>query len=100
MGLAPYGKPIYAKTIKDNLIKIKEDGSFKLDMSFFKFHRGFRMTSQKFNKLFGDVPRTKESELKQFHMDIAASAWSSSPKGGTGRPVPLICDLILNKKLK
>ena len=39
-------------------------------------------------------------DYKWAHMDIAASAWSSSPKGGTGRPVPLICDLILNKKLK
>ncbi len=73
MGLAPYGRPIYVKKIKDNLVDIKEDGTFKLDISFFKFHRGFRMTSQKFNKLFGAAPRKGETELTQFHMDLAAS---------------------------
>tara|TARA_A100001388_G_scaffold277509_1_gene269072 strand:+ start:102 stop:1958 length:1857 start_codon:yes stop_codon:yes gene_type:complete len=73
MGLAPYGKPIYAKKIKENLIDIKKDGSFRLDMSFFKYHRGLRMTSSKFNKLFKNPPREKESELTQFYMDIAAS---------------------------
>ena len=73
MGLAPYGKPIFAKKIKDNLIKIKEDGSFKLNLKYFKFHRGFQMTSRNFHKLFGAPPREKESELKQFHMDLAAS---------------------------
>ena len=76
MGLAPYGKPIFAKKIKDNLIKIKEDGSFKLNLKYFKFHRGFQMTSNNFHKLFGAPPRKKESELKQFHMDIAASIQS------------------------
>ena len=73
MGLAPYGKPKYVKKIKDNLIDIKNDGSFKLDISFFKYHRGFRMTSKKFHKLFGSPPRDKEKELTQFHMDLAAS---------------------------
>ena len=73
MGLAPYGEPKYVKKIKDNLIDIKEDGTFKLDISFFKYHRGFRMTSRKFHKLFGTEPRKKESDLTQFHMDIAAS---------------------------
>ncbi len=73
MGLAPYGNPIYVEKIKENLIDIKEDGSFRLNMSFFKYHRGFRMTSKKFNSLFGQMPRKSESELKQFHMDIAAS---------------------------
>ena len=53
MGLAPYGNPKYVQKIKENLIDIKEDGSFHLDMSFFKYHRGFRMTSRKFHKLFG-----------------------------------------------
>ena len=51
MGLAPYGKPIYTKKIKDNLIDIKDDGTFKLNLNYFKFHRGFRMTSRKFHKL-------------------------------------------------
>ena len=73
MGLAPYGSPIFAEKIKNNLIDIKEDGTFKLDMSFFKYHRGFRMTSNKFHKLFGSLPRSSEAELTQFHMDIAAS---------------------------
>ena len=73
MGLAPYGKPKYSKLIKNNLINIKSDGSFKLDMSFFKFHRGFRMTSNKFHKLFGSPPRKSEGELSQFHMDLASS---------------------------
>ena len=73
MGLAPYGKPLYVDKIKNNLIKIKKDGSFRLDMSFFKFHRGFRMTSSKFHDLFGEKPRKSEAKLTQFHMDIAAS---------------------------
>ena len=73
MGLAPYGKPNYVKKIKDHLIDIKFDGSFRLNMSFFKFHRGFQMTSKKFHKLFGASPRKSESELTQFHMDLAAS---------------------------
>ncbi len=73
MGLAPYGYPKYVDKIKNNLLDIKDDGSFKLNMKFFKFHRGFRMTSNKFNKLFNKPPRDRESELTQFHMDIAAS---------------------------
>ena len=73
MGLAPYGQPIYAEVIKENLIDIKEDGTFKLDMSYFKYHRGFRMTSQKFHKLFGSPPRNTEGELTHFHMDLASS---------------------------
>ena len=73
MGLAPYGNPNYVKIIKENLIDIKEDGTFRLDMSFFKYHRGFTMTSNKFNKLFGEKPRKAESELTQFHMDLASS---------------------------
>ena len=73
MGLAPYGVPKYVQKIKENLIKIKEDGTFKLDMRFFKYHRGFRMTSSKFHKLFGAPPRDRETEITQFYMDIAAS---------------------------
>ena len=73
MGLAPYGRPKFVKEIKDHLIDIKDDGTFKLDSSFFKFHRGFRMTSRKFHKLFGEPPRGNETELTQFHMDLAAS---------------------------
>ena len=73
MGLAPYGVPIYEKEIKENLIDIKDDGTFRLNMNYFKFHRGFRMTSQKFHKLFGSPPRNPEEKLTQFHMDLAAS---------------------------
>ena len=73
MGLAPYGEPKYVQEIKNNLIDIKDDGTFKLDISYFKYHRGFRMTSRMFHKLFGAPPRDQESELTQFHMDLAAS---------------------------
>ena len=73
MGLAPYGEPKYVDLIKKNLIDIKEDGSFRLEMSYFKYHRGFRMTGRKFHKLFGQPPRRSESDLNQFHMDLAAS---------------------------
>ena len=73
MGLAPYGEPNYVNKIKDNLIDIKEDGTFRLDMSYFKYHRGFRMTGRKFHNLFGRPPRIGETELTQFHMDLAAS---------------------------
>ena len=73
MGLAPYGTPIYAKEIKEQLIDIKDDGTFKLNMDYFKYHRGFRMTSRRFHKLFGSDPRLPEEELTQFHMDIASS---------------------------
>ncbi len=73
MGLAPYGEPIFVEKIKDNLIDIRDDGTFKLDTSYFKYHRGFRMTSRKFHKLFDAPPRDKEKEITQFHMDIAAS---------------------------
>ena len=73
MGLAPYGEPKYVKKIKENLIDIKDDGTFKLDIDYFKFHRGFHMTSRNFHKLFGAPPRESEKELTQFHMDLAAS---------------------------
>ena len=73
MGLAPYGEAKYTDIIKENLIDIKEDGTFRLNLSYFKYHRGFRMTSSKFNILFDALPREKEKELTQFHMDLAAS---------------------------
>ncbi len=73
MGLAPYGEPKFADTIKNNLIDIKPDGTFRLDLSYFKYHRGFRMTGRKFHKLFGEPPRKGEGLITQFHMDLAAS---------------------------
>jgi carbamoyltransferase len=73
MGLAPYGTPKYAGLIKDNLINIKSDGSFKLRMEYFNYTTGLTMTSKKFHKLFGKKPRKAESEVTQFEMDIASS---------------------------
>lgn len=73
MGLAPYGEPKYASLIRDNLIDVKNDGSFWLDQSYFNYAAGLTMTGSKFHALFGQEPRDAESELTQFHMDIAAS---------------------------
>ena len=73
MGLAPYGKPVYADLIKKYLIDIKEDGSFALDMSYFNYCTGLTMTSKKFDDVFGGPPREPESELTQREMDLAAS---------------------------
>ena len=77
MGLAPYGKPIYRDLILKNLIDLKQDGSFRLDMSYFNFATGLTMTNKKFDNLFGQPTRKKEDELlTQFHMDIASSIQS------------------------
>ena len=74
MGLAPYGKPIYENKIKENLIDIKEDGTFRLDQKYFNYATGFTMTNDKFNSLFGQKNRdSKTDKLTQFHMDLAAS---------------------------
>ena len=73
MGLAPYGEPKYAKLIKDNLLDLKPDGSFKLRMEYFNYTTGLTMTSKKFDKLFGRSPRAAETEISQFEMDMAAS---------------------------
>jgi carbamoyltransferase len=73
MGLAPYGEPKYAQLIKDNLISIKEDGSFALDMSYFNYCTGLTMTNEKFDVLFGGPRRAEESPLTQREMDLAAS---------------------------
>jgi len=74
MGLAPYGEPKYADLIKDNLIDIKKDGSFKLAQEYFDYATGLKMTNSKFDKLFGSSPRDrKKDKITQFHMDIAAS---------------------------
>ena len=73
MGLAPYGIPRYAETIFSKLIDVKEDGSFHLNMEYFGFASGLRMTNRKFNSLFGAPPRDNGSELTSFHMDMACS---------------------------
>ena len=73
MGLAPYGEPVFVETIKNNLIVIKEDGSFKLNMSYFDYCTGLKMTNKKFNDLFGGEPRKPESSLTNKEMNIASS---------------------------
>ncbi|MGE0200633.1 MAG: carbamoyltransferase [Candidatus Melainabacteria bacterium] len=73
MGLAPYGEPKYVDTIKDNLIDLKEDGTFRLRMEYFNYATGLTMTNKKFDALFGGPPRKAESELTQREMDIARS---------------------------
>ncbi|WP_417336325.1 carbamoyltransferase [Halobacteriovorax marinus] len=73
MGLAPYGKPKYADLIKSHLIDIKEDGSFRLDMSYFNYTAGLTMTNSKFHTLFNGEPREREGELTEREMDLAAS---------------------------
>ena len=74
MGLASYGEAKYSKIIKDNLIDIKEDGSFRLNQEYFDYATGLKMTNSKFENLFGHKVRDSSKEnLTQFHMDIAAS---------------------------
>ena len=73
MGLAPYGSPKYYSLIKDNLVDVKDDGSFRLNMDYFNFHIGRTMTNSKFNELFQGQPRKPESDLSQKEMDIASS---------------------------
>ena len=74
MGLAPYGTPVYEDRIINNLIDVKEDGSFHLNQSYFNYATGLTMTNKKFNHLFGQKVRdAKHEKLTQFHMDIAAS---------------------------
>ena len=73
MGLAPYGEPRHTQVIFDRLIDVKDDGSFHLDMSYFDYGTGLRMTNERFNGLFGLPARTPDQLLTQAHMDIAAS---------------------------
>ena len=77
MGLAPYGEPRFKNLIIDKLIDLKKDGTFRLNMDFFEYPTGLRMTNEKFSKLFGQPVRSiKNDLLTQFHMDIAASIQS------------------------
>ena len=73
MGLAPYGEPKYVDLIRTNLIDVKEDGTFRLNMRYFNYATGLTMTNERFNRLFGGKPRKAESELTQKEMDIARS---------------------------
>jgi carbamoyltransferase len=73
MGLAPYGQPKYVKAIYDNLIDLKDDGTFRLKIDFFNYCTGLTMTNGKFDHLFGGPPRKPESKLTQRDMDLARS---------------------------
>lgn len=73
MGLAPYGEPKYADLILQKLIDLKDDGSFRMDMSYFNYCQGLTMTSAMFHRLFGGPPRKPESPLTRREMDLAAS---------------------------
>lgn len=73
MGLAPYGEPRFSQLIRDNLIDLKPDGSFRLDMSYFNYCTGLTMTNEKFDRLFGMPVRLETAPLTQAHMDLAAS---------------------------
>src|SRR5689334_22693828 len=73
MGLAPYGTPRYAALIQDQLIDLKDDGSFRMDMSYFNYCQGLTMTSEKFHQLFGGLPRQPDTLLTERDMDSAAS---------------------------
>jgi len=73
MGLAPYGEPKYSEVIKNNLVDIKKDGSFRLNQKYFNYSTGLTMTNKKFNKLFKMEVRKGNDKLLQKHMDIAAS---------------------------
>ena len=73
MGLAPYGKPRYVEIIKEKLIDLKEDGSFALNLKYFSFCQGLRMTNPAFAALFGGPPRQPESRITQRERDLAAS---------------------------
>ncbi len=73
MGLAPYGEPKYVKAIYDYLLDVKADGTFRLNMEYFDYCTGLKMTSEKFNDIFGGPPREPESELTQREMDLARS---------------------------
>jgi carbamoyltransferase len=73
MGLAPYGEPRFTQTILDNLIDLKADGSFRLDMDYFNYCTGLTMTNAKFDALFGGPPRKQNTRLGQREMDLARS---------------------------
>ena len=73
MGLAPYGQPRYVELIRNHLLDLKEDGTFRLDMAYFNYCTGLTMTNRRFDELFGGPPRQAETRITQREMDIAAS---------------------------
>ena len=73
MGAAPYGTPRYADKILEELVDLREDGSFKLNMKYFAYDYGLTMTNDRFAKLFGHPVRDMDGPMEQFHWDMAAS---------------------------
>ena len=73
MGLAPYGEPKFVQKIYENLVDVKQDGTFRLNMKYFNFATGLTMTNKNFNKLFDGPPRVQESQISQKEMDLAKS---------------------------
>ncbi len=73
MGLAPYGEPIYAEAILRELLDLKADGSFWMNLDYFNFLRGTTMTNGRFHRLFGGPPRRPEEAIQQRHTDVARS---------------------------
>jgi len=73
MGAAPYGEPRFAQKMLDELIDLRDDGSFKLNMKYFAYDYGLTMTNRRFDKLFGEPRRQPEATMEQFHWDMAAS---------------------------
>src|SRR5207248_1086833 len=73
MGLAPYGTPKYAALIREHLIEVKDDGSFRMNLDYFNYTRGLTMTNARFDRLFGGPPRDPEAPLTQRDLDLAAS---------------------------
>ena len=73
MGLAPYGQPKYVKAIYDHILDVKPDGTFRLNMDYFDYCTGLKMTSEKFDEIFDGPPRTPETKLTQREMDLARS---------------------------
>ncbi len=73
MGLAPYGRPLYKAAIYEHLIDVKEDGSFWMDMAYFRYCQGLVMTSEAFERVFGGPPRRPDEPIRQRHMDLARS---------------------------
>lgn len=80
MGLAPYGEPVYADLILDKLLDVRDDGSFRMDMSYFNYTTGLTMTNDRFAKLFGEPRREPADPLTDFHMNIARSVQAVAEK--------------------
>ncbi len=88
MGLAPYGKPVHFDRIMKEMVHLKEDGSFKLDMRYFAYDHGLRMTNGAFDEFFGGPPRKPETWMAEREFDIAASVQRGVRGGGPAHGAP------------